>query len=86
MKCFLCEFVTFFIIITISICESSGVFYKVDNLKLMDSNEQVIQEDTINCAREGSCKQFRRAIQSNANHPADENTKPSIYFEKMSQG
>ena len=81
-----CEFVTFFILVTISVSQSSGVFYKVDNLKLTDSIEQIIQEDTINCAREGSCQQFRRALQSNVNHPADENTKPSIYFKKMSQG
>ena len=86
MKMLFCEFVTFFILVTISVSQSSGVFYKVDNLKLTDSIEQIIQEDTINCAREGSCQHIRRALQSNVNQPGDENAKPSIYFEKTSSG
>ena len=86
MKALFCEFVTFLILITISVSQSSGVFYKVDNLKLTDPNEQVIQEDTINCAREGSCQNVYRALQSNVNQPGDENTKSSLHFEKMSPG
>ena len=81
-----CEFFIFFILVTISVSQTSGVFYKVDNLRLTDSSEQVIQEDTINCAREGSCRHIRRALQSNVNQPGDENAKPSIFFEKTSPG
>ena len=86
MKMLFCEFVTFFILVTISVSQSSGVFYKVDNLKLTDSIEQIIQEDTINCAREGSCQHIRRALQPNVYQPGGENTEPSIYFEKTSPG
>ena len=80
------EFIIFLDFVAISVSQSSGVFYKVDNLKLTDSSEQIIQEDTINCAREGSCQHIRRALQPNVNQPSDENAKPSIYFEKTSPG
>ena len=86
MKAFFCEFVSFLVCVAISVSQSSGVFYKVDNLKLTDPNEQVIQEDTINCAREGSCQNVYRALQSDVNQPADENTKSSLHFEQMSHG
>ena len=86
MKAFNCEFASLLVCVTISVSQSSGVFYKVENLKLTDFSEQVIQEDTINCAREGSCQHIRRALQPNVYQPGGENTEPSIYFEKTNPG
>ena len=86
MKALFYEFVTILALVAICVSQSLGVFYKVDNLKLTDPNEQVIKEDTIKCAREGSCQNVYRALQSNVNQPADENTKSILHFEKMSPG
>ena len=83
---FLPELFTTLALVAICASQSPGVFYKVDNLKLTDPNEQVIQEDTITCAREGSCQNVYRALQSNVNQPADENTKSILHFEKTNPG
>ena len=75
------EFACCLVLAIISITQARGVFYKVDNLKLMKSTELIMQEDAISCAMESSCRHFTRALQVSGGQPS-----LSLYFEKMRPG